>query len=202
MGFPGSSADKESTCNAGEPVSGRSPGEGNGSPLQYSCLENSMDRGNWQATVHGVAKSWTRLRDFHFSNMYVVCVCVCARARSQLCPPLCSLMDCNLLDSSVHEIFRQEYWCGLPLSTLGICLTQGSNQHPLCLLHCQADSLPLVQPGYMPNIRHTIPGILSPTLNPISQKKELYPTLVILFHDIFKSSNKMHIYVVSLSFFR
>ena len=41
---------------------GRSPGEGNGNPLQYSCLENSMDRGAWRATVHGVAKSWT-LRD-------------------------------------------------------------------------------------------------------------------------------------------
>ena len=45
---------------------GRSPGEGNGSPLQYSCLENSMDRGTWQATVHGVTKSRTPLNDFHF----------------------------------------------------------------------------------------------------------------------------------------
>ena len=42
--------------------SGRSPGEGNGNPLQYSCLENSVDRGAWQATVHGVAKSQTRLK--------------------------------------------------------------------------------------------------------------------------------------------
>jgi len=41
------------------PGSGRSPGEGNDNPLQYSCLENPMDRGAWQATVHGVAKSWT-----------------------------------------------------------------------------------------------------------------------------------------------
>ena len=53
--FPGSSADKESTCNAGYPDSipglGRSPGEGNGNPLQYSCLENPMDRGAWRATV-------------------------------------------------------------------------------------------------------------------------------------------------------
>ena len=40
----------------------RSPGEGNGNPLQYSCLENPMDRGTWQATVHGVAKRWTRLK--------------------------------------------------------------------------------------------------------------------------------------------
>ena len=41
-----------------------SPGEGNGNPLQYSCLENAMDGGTWWATVHGVAKSWTRLSDF------------------------------------------------------------------------------------------------------------------------------------------
>ena len=45
------------------PESGRSPGEGNGNPLQYSCLENSMDRGAWKAIVHGVAKSWTLLSD-------------------------------------------------------------------------------------------------------------------------------------------
>ena len=60
-GFPGDSDGKESTCNAGTVVSipglGRSPGEGNGNPLQYSCLENPMDRGAWQAIVHGVAKS-------------------------------------------------------------------------------------------------------------------------------------------------
>ena len=42
---------------------GRSPGEGNGCPLQYSCLENPMDRGAWQATVHGLAKSWARLSE-------------------------------------------------------------------------------------------------------------------------------------------
>ena len=48
------------------PRLGRSPGEGNGYPLQYSCLENSKDRGAWQAAVHGVAKSWTRLSDFLF----------------------------------------------------------------------------------------------------------------------------------------
>ena len=52
---------KESACNAGDPGSvpglGRSPGEGNGNSIQYSCLENSMDRGTWRATVHGVAES-------------------------------------------------------------------------------------------------------------------------------------------------
>ena len=55
MGFPGSSDSKESACNAGDPSS--IPGLGNGYPLQYSCLENSMDRGTWQAAVHGVAES-------------------------------------------------------------------------------------------------------------------------------------------------
>ena len=47
------------------PGSGRSPGEGNGNPLHYSCLENPMDRGAWWATVHGVTKSQTRLKQFH-----------------------------------------------------------------------------------------------------------------------------------------
>ena len=59
-GFPHSSVGKESACSAGDlgsiPGMGRSPGEGNGSPLQYSCLENPMDRGAWQATIHGVAR--------------------------------------------------------------------------------------------------------------------------------------------------
>ena len=66
-GFPGGSEVKVSACNARNlgsiPGSGRSPGEGNGNPLQYSCLENPVDRGAWWATDHGVAKSWARLRD-------------------------------------------------------------------------------------------------------------------------------------------
>ena len=67
-GFPGSSEDKASAYNAGDlgsiPGLGRSPGEGNGNPLQYSCLKNPTDRAAWQATVHRVAKSRTRLSDF------------------------------------------------------------------------------------------------------------------------------------------
>ena len=62
-GFPAGSDGKESAFNAGVPGlvpgSGRSPGEANGNPLQYSCLENSMDRGAWLATVHGLAESGT-----------------------------------------------------------------------------------------------------------------------------------------------
>ena len=68
MGFPSTSDSKASAYNAGEggsiPGLERSSGEGNGNPLQYSCLENSMDGGAWQATVHGVAESQTRLSDF------------------------------------------------------------------------------------------------------------------------------------------
>ena len=65
QGFAGNSGSKKSICNAGAPGLilglGRTPGEGNGNPLQYSCLVNSMDRGAWWAAVHGVAKSQTQL---------------------------------------------------------------------------------------------------------------------------------------------
>ena len=61
--FPGDSDGKQSACNAGDsgsiPVLGRTPGEGNGNPLQYSCLENPMEKGAWEATVHRVTKSQT-----------------------------------------------------------------------------------------------------------------------------------------------
>ena len=66
-GFPGGSAGKESACNAGDlgwiPGLVSSPGGGHCNPLQYSGLENPMDRGDWWATVHEVSKSWTRLSD-------------------------------------------------------------------------------------------------------------------------------------------
>ena len=65
--FPGGSDGKACVFNAGDLGSilgsGRSPGEGNGNPLQYSCMENPMDGGAWWATVHGVLKSWTRPSD-------------------------------------------------------------------------------------------------------------------------------------------
>ena len=71
--FPGGSEVKASAWNAGDlgsiPGSGRSPGEGNGNPLQYSCLENPMEGEAWWATVHGVAKSRTRLSEFTHSLM-------------------------------------------------------------------------------------------------------------------------------------
>ena len=63
LGFPGGSDDKESACSVGDPGlipgSGRNHSEGNGNPLQYPCMENPMDGGAWQATVHGVTKNQT-----------------------------------------------------------------------------------------------------------------------------------------------
>ena len=72
--FPGGSEIKASACNVGDlgsiPGLGRSPGGGNGNPLQYSCLENPMDGGTWWATVHGVAKSRIQLNDFTSSSSH------------------------------------------------------------------------------------------------------------------------------------
>ena len=67
LGFSHRSVSKESACKAGDqgstPHVGKFPREGNGNPLQYSCLENPMDSRTWRATVYGVAKSWTRRSD-------------------------------------------------------------------------------------------------------------------------------------------
>ena len=81
MGFPGGSDGKALIHNEGDPgsipVLGRSPGEGNGNPLQYSCLESSMDGEAWWATVHGVAKNRTRLSDFTFTFMCIPMADLC-----------------------------------------------------------------------------------------------------------------------------
>ena len=75
MGFPGGSDSKAYAHNVGDsgsiPGSGRSPGEGNGNQLQYSCLETSKDGGAWWATVHGIAESWTQLSNIIFTLFYL-----------------------------------------------------------------------------------------------------------------------------------
>ena len=76
LALPNDSDSKESACNAGDPSSipgsGRYPGERTGNPLQYSYLENTMDRGDWRATVHGVTKSWTWLSNPHFHFTFTI----------------------------------------------------------------------------------------------------------------------------------
>ena len=81
LGFPGGSDGKESACSVGDPGSilgsGRSPGEGPGNPLHYSCLEHPMDRGAWRATVHGVTKSRKAFNshlEFYFYSLFSIIV--------------------------------------------------------------------------------------------------------------------------------
>ena len=117
LGFLGGSDGQESACSSGDPSSipglGRSPGEGNGYPLQYFCLENSMDGGAWWATVHGVVNSQTWLSD-GTETTYTLCVCVrmcmgtyeheCVQACGVPSPPgnafslrYCCLVSCRAL---------------------------------------------------------------------------------------------------------
>ena len=83
IGIPGGLSSKEPACNAEATGNmdailglGRSPGDGHGNPLQYSCRENPMDRGAWQATVHGVTKSGTRLKRLSMHAFCILCIFV------------------------------------------------------------------------------------------------------------------------------
>ena len=177
--FPGSSPSKESTCNAGDPdsipESGSSPGEGNSYPLQYSCLENSMDRGAWWATVHGVIESHAteqlRLSLFtflHWRKWQPTPVFLPGESQGRGSLVGCRLwgrtesdtteatkqqqqQGYNLQASLSMEFSRQEYWSGLPfcspwdLPNLGI-------KHKSPAL--QADSLPSESPRKPINKRH------------------------------------------------
>ena len=92
---------KASACNAGDlgsiPGSGRSPGEGNGNPLQYSCLENPMDEGAWWATVHGVEKSRTQLSYFTFSFTF-------AMKRGEKSWHISSMWKPHIFSSNIHWV--------------------------------------------------------------------------------------------------
>ena len=132
LGFPDSSNGKESTCNAGDPGSipgsERSPVEGHGNPLHYSCLENPMDRGSWWATVHGVTKNQTwpsywahthsHLRkNFSFLKNSSICAPVKVLV-AQSCPTPCNPIDCSPPGSSVHGILQARIleWVVIPFS--------------------------------------------------------------------------------------
>ena len=130
-GFPGSSVSKEYAWNVGEPGSipgtGRSPGEGNANPLQYSCLENSIDRGAWWATVHGVAKSWTQLSDFCFTSVYM---------------PISNSHALWFLNSKSPQVLRHTHahTSSLPTNPLGSPSRNWSHHwcHPLTAQGCLA----------------------------------------------------------------
>ena len=111
-GFPGGSDGKEFSCSAGDlgsiPQLGRSPGEGNGYPLQHSCLENSMDRGAWRATVHDITKNQTRLSDYHFHFQRLVHTnpngktLTASQAPCESAPHTCISTSCRGLREEVH----------------------------------------------------------------------------------------------------
>ena len=114
------SVGKESACNAGDldsiPGSGRSPGEGNGNLLQYSCLENSMDRGAGQATVQGTAKTKS-VRLTHFSPGKPFRGRAAAAKSLQSCPTLCDPMTAAHQAPPSLGFSRQEHWSGLPFAS-------------------------------------------------------------------------------------
>ena len=98
MGFPGGSDGKESACNAGDqgliPVSGRSPGEANSNPPQYSCLETSMDRGAWRTTVHGGSKE-SDMTEWLTPTLGVQNLHTLARM-------YCCCFSCSVMSKSLH----------------------------------------------------------------------------------------------------
>ena len=92
------------------PGSGRSPGEGNGNPLQYSCLENAMDRGAWWATVHGVTKIWTWLSNFtHLWSMWSVWLVFCD----------CVFHSVSPLTDKDKRLMEASWWEGLTVGETG-----------------------------------------------------------------------------------
>ena len=135
--------------------SGRSPGEGNDSPLQYSCLENPMGRRAWWTTVHGIEwlSDWSRTPVTTVENSYLFFqkfVFNCYLVNNS-CPIPCDPMDCTLPSFSAVGFPGQEYWSGLP------CPPPGDHPDPgirslLHFLHWQVDSLPLSHQGSQSSI--------------------------------------------------
>ena len=121
------------------PGLGRSPGEGNGNPLQYSCLDNPMDRGAWWAILHGVAKSRTRLRDFTMSHSLDSVSSVQFSSVAQSCLTLCDPMNRSTPGLPVHHQLRS------PPKPMSIEPMMPSNHLILCPF--------LLLPSIFPSIR-------------------------------------------------
>ena len=138
---------KKSACSAGDlgsiPGSGRSSGEGNGYQLQDSCLENSMDKGAWRTTVHGVKKSQTRLSNFHFTHLelswhlwvcHLACWCVTVSHTEAR-----GLLEIN--SSTILDLFGSISFC----CVLGLCRSfKGCALTPSLLFHRYTQYLPQV----------------------------------------------------------
>ena len=158
FGLPWWLSGKESTCDVRDsgsiPGLERSPGGGNSNPLQYSCLENPTNRGAWRATVHGVAKSWTRLRQL---SMYTPAILknrkppLAFRCNSESVTPRCrfSFCCCCSSNSSSLTIFKPflGFLCqGSELLPPGLSLhpvlTSIPHAHPLCRPGRRAELLP------------------------------------------------------------
>ena len=126
--FSGGSEVKASACNEGDlgliPGLERSPGEGNGNPLQYSFLENPMDRGAWWATVHGIAKSQTPLSDFTLLSD-TAAAAVAATKLLQQYLTLCDSIDSSQPGSSVPGILQTRI-----LECVAISFPSGKNKIP------------------------------------------------------------------------
>ena len=122
----------KSACSVGDPVSipglGRSPGEGNGSPLQYCNLENPMDRVVWWATVHGVTKSWTWLSDFTILLMYSLSIIV-------FLDHLCYFLFFINWEGCTLSYWRKRFY---PVSSTGVGLAvlRGMFRPECCLFTC------------------------------------------------------------------
>ena len=111
------------------PGSGRSPGEGNGNPLQYSCLENPMDRGVWWAIVHRVAKSQTRLKQFSTAHDHVVQFSSVAQSCPTLCDPWTAAHQASLSITNSQNLLKlMSIELVMPSYHLILC-------HPLLLRH-------------------------------------------------------------------
>ena len=136
LGFPGGSDGKSSASNSGDlgsiPGSGRSPGEGNGNPLQDSCLENSMDGGAWWAIVHGVAKSWTIYRTL---IRYIICTyfshSVVVFSISWWCPLRHKVFN---IDESSWPIFFFHHFCAFCVMSKKLLHNPRSRDLLLCVL--------------------------------------------------------------------
>ena len=120
-------------------------GEGNGNPLQCSCLENPRDWGAWWAAVYGVAQSRTRLKRRSSSSSFIIIICFLFIVLvAQLCLTLCNPLDCNLPDFSVLGIFQARI-----LDLVAISFSRGSSwpRDQTQSSALKADSLPTELPG-------------------------------------------------------